>query len=173
MNYQLIINRNSSNTSEGEGKCLKVKVANVQRPLGIQNKTHAQLNIIGQITNTPLKVTFEQCEARACVLKKCLRSQGFSRDKLANILLKVHVLTVHNSHYNTGNYTALLLCLMMWCAGCLYPLCLTCHWWPDVERPIFQSACSATSASLIGIFMRLNCEPRRQNLGCATNAPPH
>ncbi len=71
MNYQLIINRNSSNTSEGEGKCLKVKVANVQRPLGIQNKTHAQLNIIGQITNTPLKVTFEQCEACACVLKKC------------------------------------------------------------------------------------------------------
>lgn len=120
-----------------------------------------------------LKVTFEQCEACARVLKKHLSSQGFSRDKLANILLKVHVLTVHNSHYHTSNYTALLLCLMMCCSGCLYPLCLTSHWRPDAERPIFQSACSATSAPLIGIFMRLNCDPRRQNLGCAANAPPH
>lgn len=57
------------------------------------------------------------------------------------------------------------VCLMIWCSGCLQPLCLVCHWRPDVKRPIFQSARSATSAPLIGIFMRLNCDPAARTWG--------
>lgn len=44
-----------------------------------------------------------------CLCVKHLSSHGFCRDKLANTLLKVHILTVHNRHYNASNYTALFL----------------------------------------------------------------